>query len=177
MLKYNFKKFFTDHLIHNDEWFCNGHFMINKSVLTGTQKKVFDNNYKNEETISNFMKFIDNAKKVYEDTKEPQEFIPEKVIYYEKDKYNIFYNETIDLTVQEEYYNFLTDRKCKLYKGESAISPITIVDKNNEVVGMLLPVRVDSLWLDNGIDYDDYITQLEEEKQIKKAKRELKKVI
>lgn len=176
MLKYNFKKFFTDYSIHNDDWFSNGYFVINKSILTGTQKKVFDDNEKNEESINNFIEFVNKAKKVYEDTKEPQEFIPELVILYEKkEKFNIFYNRTIDLAIQERYYNFLTNRKCKLYKGERAIDPVVVIDNNSEVVGMVLPVRIDTTWLVSGVDYDDYIKQLEEEEQIKKAKRELKK--
>lgn len=177
MLKYNFKKFFSEHSIHNDDWFSNAHFIINKSILTGTQKKVFDNDYKNEETINNFLKSLDKVKRQFEDTKEPQQFTPELFIPYKKEKFDMIYNKTIDLAIQERYYNFLTDRNCKLYKGENSISPITIVDKNNEVVGMLLPVRVDSNWLDDGIDYKEYINELEAENQLKKAKKELKKVV
>ena len=174
MLKYNFKKFFKEHSLHDDNWFANGHFMLNKSILTAAQKRVFDDENKTEETISNFLQLVENARKFYDNTKEHQQFVPELVSYYD-DKYtsNIFHNNSIDLSIREEYYNFLTSRKCKLYKGERDINPVAVIDKDNEFVGFLLPVRVDKNEIVSGIDYDDYIKQLEDEK---KAKAERKKV-
>ena len=161
MAKYNFKKFFRTTTIHNDEWVTNGHFLINKSFLTGSQLKFIEEHPKNNGKINQIFSTLTTAKELFEESKEHQEFVPELIMEVEQqyhNSYNAIYNSNIELAVKEEYYNYFITRGCKIYKGNGSLNP-ALLYKGDEFVGILLPVKVDIELKMSAKDYNDYLAQ------------------
>ena len=169
MLKYNFKDFFKERLIHNNEWVTNGHFLIKKSILTKGQQKMINKHTQDDNKVTQLLSIIDTTKEQFEHTKEQLEFIPESIF---KSNYNVVCNSNKDLALREDYYNFLINRGCRIYKGNGSVNPAPIL-KDDELIGIILPFRITEGLINDLMSYDDYITQLKQEQQ---AKEELKKL-
>ncbi len=172
MLKYNFKDFFSSRLIHSENWASNGHFMFNKSILTKSQKDYLDKSERSNDTILKLMDIVTSTKENFDGVK----FNPSSIIIdYNSNgiTQNILYDENTNLAINENYYNFFIKRGCTLYKGKDRINPLLIFDKNNEYIGVLLPIRIDIDVVGSGLDYKNYINQLKQDKQ---AKDDLKKL-
>lgn len=178
MLKYNFKDFFKDNIIHNNEWVTNGHFLIKKSILTKGQQNFINKHPEDNNRLNIILPTVKTAMELFDDIKEPQEFIPESIFEVEShtkagtEIFKALYNSQLELALKEEYYNYFTNIGCKICKGNGSVNP-TLIFKNSEFVGILLPVRAREEKRQKEISYDTYITQLKQEQQ---AKEELKKL-
>ncbi|MGJ0846580.1 hypothetical protein ACR77J_07820 [Tissierella praeacuta] len=180
MLKYNLKDFFKEVTIHNDEWISNGHFMFRKSILTVGQQKMLEDFPQDTNRIKSLIDVAESTKERFEGSKEKFEFAPDLIFEAEvkgiegeiKESYSVLYNNELDLALREEYYNLFISRGCKIFKGNGSLNP-TLIFKDNEFVGILLPIRHNSELRKNAIDYNSYITQL---KQQHEEKDELKKL-
>ncbi|MFA7709443.1 MAG: hypothetical protein WCX82_04905, partial [archaeon] len=70
------------------------------------------------------------------------------------------------------YYNFLQSLKCRVcIVNESSSGIMVIYNKNIEFVGILLPLRLNHININNSQDYNEY---LEEQKAKQEAKKQSK---
>ncbi|HHV27969.1 MAG TPA: hypothetical protein GXX63_12355 [Tissierellia bacterium] len=175
MYKYNLKSFFEDRVIQNDEWVSNGHFLFKKSILPKRQQQMLEKFSQNKDKLNQILKIAEDAKESFMNSGEQsEEFLPELVFEYMLNgiKRDGLYNSKLQIAFNLEYYNMFMKNKCKIYKGNGSYNPAIIL-KNNEFVGILMPVRTTPEGLKNAITYEDYITQI---KQDQAAKTELKKL-
>lgn len=165
--KFSFSSFFKDvepeNVIYNDEWVTNGHFLFKRSILTKTLSKPLLKYPEGDMRKLNFvMDIIRDEKKNFDNRiSEPTPFVPDLIFRVRlkndiKDRLCV-YNKKSGIILRNDYYNFFTSRKCKIYKGTSKTSPAIIVDKNSEFVGILLPAIVDGTTVGKGINYDEYV--------------------
>lgn len=186
-LKYSFKSFFEDdyntkvRAYHNDEWVSNGHFAIKKSILTKTHLKVVNKHPQDIEMINKLINIAKNSKKIFNDKREDKktQFIPDFIMKdFPKNIGITVYDSNLDVLLRQDYYNFITDRKCKIYMGAGRLNPLIVYNKNNEFVGIILPVRTNKKDITKeGENYQNYITELEKEQQEqKRIKTERKKL-
>lgn len=172
MLKYNFKKMMQDKQVQNEEWVCQGHFLIKKSILTKTELKYI--NPKSEDGYIN--QLIDSANSM----KDRLEALGNRIIFNptsldldDNKEVNILYDGLNKIAINKEYYNMFTKKGCILYKGENKLDPILIY-KNDEFVGLLMLINIKDNFKGK-INYKNYISELEEKKQAKKELDKLKK--
>ncbi len=97
------------------------------------------------------------------------EFININFVSSSGEKYNVVINSD-EIVIREEYYNFFTSLKCKLYYDVNAskYAPLIIYDKENNIVGLVCGVKVKPEDINNAIDYNNYIA---EQKQKNKEKK------
>ena len=175
MYKYNLKSFFEDRVIQNDEWVSNGHFVFKKSILSKRQQQMLQKLPQNISKINLILKATEDTKNIFMESKERlEEFMPELVFEYILNgiKQIGLYNSKLEIAFNLEYYNMFMKNKCKIYKGNESYNPAIIL-KNNEFVGILMPVRTTPEKLKNAITYEDHIAQIKEEQR---RKAELKKL-
>lgn len=176
MAGYNFKNFFKDKKVHNSEYVSNAHFIIKRSLLTKKQNEFIDTFEENEQLAKNVVNILNDVVKREPDM-DVEEYIPDFIninfVSSSGEKYNIVINKD-EIVIKEEYYNFFTSLKCKLYYDTKAskYAPLVIYDKENNIVGIVCTVRVKPEELNNVIDYNTYIT---EQTQKTKEKREQNK--
>lgn len=180
-MKYNFKKFFDDNKIANNEWVSNGHFAIKRTALKkshNTFVDTFPDSHSRAESISSIVeKFIYNS---MNDT----EFIP---TLYNSEGFRNSDGKLLpalidknNFAINEEYYNFIKDLHCKLIynKEQETYKPLLIFDEDSEIVGIVLPVRIEHTKILEAIDYNTYLNKLATEKeQAKEAKQNQKKCL
>ena len=165
--KFSFSSFFKDvepeNVIYNDEWVTNGHFLFKRSILTKTLlKPLLKYPEGNMEKLNSVMDLIKNEKeKFHKQSSEPILFVPD-IIFKVRLKNDIkdrlcVHNKEMGITLRNDYYNFFTSRRCKIYKGTSKASPTIIVDKNLEFVGILLPAIVCDTTIRKGTNYGEYV--------------------
>jgi len=167
MANYNFKKFFNTNRIFNEEYVSNGHFIIKRLALTKTQ-----NNYIN--TFENKDNRIDNVIRTYNMSIEKEykydsiEFKPESIteIHSTDEDYMTLINEN-NIVIKEEYYNFIISIKCRAFYVED-IKLCYIYNSDNEIIGIVMPVRVLPDDISRSTNYSEYIA-------LQKTKREEKK--
>ena len=122
-LKYNFKNFFDDinntreRVYHNDDWVSNGHFAVKKDILTKTHLRIVNKHPQQIEPMTTIVQAIEGTKKLFEDKREDKkiQFKPDLIVLNYNNNRNIVYDKELDVALAEEYYNFITDRKCKIY--------------------------------------------------------------
>jgi hypothetical protein len=179
MTTYNFRNFFiTKSPIHNEEYVTNGFILIKKSMLKKSQLEYVNSFPINETTINSLQNMIK-----YESEKPIiTEFIPKWIKEnitdgYSGEKYNALIMERdrgykgcsenisiINIGINEQYYNFITALKCKLFiVNNDTVNPLAIYNSDNEFVGILLPIR--SLKIEGTENYTEYLNRLEKEKQ------------
>ncbi len=165
--KFSFSSFFKDvepkNVIYNEEWVTNGHFIFKKSILTKTLLKPLLKYPEGDMKKLNFvMDIVKDEKKNFDnESSEPILFVPDLIFKVRlkndiKDRLCV-YNKKSNVTLRNDYYNFFTSRRCKIYKGTSKASPTIIVDKNLEFVGILLPAIVCDTTIRKGTNYDEYV--------------------
>jgi hypothetical protein len=185
-MKYNFKKFFDDNKIANNEWVSNGHFAIKRSALKkshNTFVDTFPDSHSRAESISSIVeKSISEFYKY--NSMNDTEFIP--TLYNSqgfKGSNGILLPAVINennIAINEEYYNFIKDLHCKLIynKEQETYKPLLIFDEDSEIVGIVLPVRIEHTKILEAIDYNTYLNKLATEKeQAKEAKQNQKKCL
>lgn len=188
-LKYDFKSFFCDDSnssvreYHNDNWISNGHFVVKKSILTKIHLRVVEKYPQDEEAMNKVVSIAKASKKIFESKAENEkvQFVPDFIMKnFSKNTGNVLYDSDLGVILRQDYYNFITDRKCKIYMGEGRLNPLVIYDKNSEFVGVILPVRNNNIDITKeGKSYKDYIVELkqeqEEQKRTRTARTERKK--
>lgn len=149
-LKYDFKSFFYDDSnssvreYHNDNWVSNGHFVVKKSILTKTHLRVVEKYPQDEETMNKVVSMAKASKKLFENKTENEkaQFLPDFIMKdFSKNTGNVLYDSDLEVMLRQDYYNFITDRKCKIYMGDGRLSPLVIYDKDGEFAGAIMPVR------------------------------------
>lgn len=172
MAGYNFKKFFKDKKVHNSEYVSNAYFIIKRSLLTKKQNEFVDTFEPNEQLAKNIVNILlDTIKR--ESDMELEQYIPESIninfVSSSGEKYNVVFNSN-EIAIKEEYCNFFTSLKCKLYYDTKAskYAPLVIYDKENNIVGLVCGVKVKPEDINNAIDYNNYITEQKQKKQRKK---------
>ena len=183
MASYNFKKFFTDNKIANKEWASNSYFAIKRSELKkshNTYIDTFSDSNSRAESISNIVK--DSISKFHNYySMNDTEFIP--TLYNSEGFKNskgkllpaIIDNNNVAINI--EYYNFIKALDCKLvYNTEgSTYSPFMIFNKDSEIIGIVLPVRMEHEKILKAIDYNVYLNRLATEKEKAKEARQNRK--
>lgn len=186
-LKYDFKSFFCDDSnssvreYHNDNWISNGHFVVKKSILTKTYLRVVEKYPQDEEAMNKVVSIAKASRKIFESKAEDEkvQFVPDFIMKdFSKNTGNVLYDSNLGVILRQDYYNFITDRKCKIYMGEGRLNPLVIYDKDGEFAGIIMPVRSNGIDIaKEGENYKDYITELKQEQQEEKmAKAEFKKL-
>jgi hypothetical protein len=169
MSSYNFKNFFSEKTIHNNECASNAHFLIKKSELKKSQLEFVNAFPMDEKLINSMSETLKNESRKDIIT----EFIPERIT---KDiDYNILIMRTDsgNIAIQEGYYNFLQSLKCRVcIINESSSGILAIYNKNIEFVGILLPLRLNHINISNSQDYNEYLEQLEVEKEAKEQSKQ-----
>jgi len=179
MSNYNFKEFFTNNtvycnkVIHNNEYASNTHFLIKKTELKNNQIEfinsfpVADTSYNNQ-----FSQIISGQLKMDIET----EFKPERI--------NVGYDHNIvimgEVGIKEGYLNFLESLKCKLFvvKSDRKWNLLSIYNKDNEFVGVVLPIKLSLTQASESISYDEYLDNLKAEQEAKKlSKQDSKKCL
>ncbi len=165
--KFSFSKMLKSvpkaNVIYDDEWVTNGHFLFKRSILTKTLLKPLLKYPEGDMKKLNFvMDIIKDEKKNFDNqSSETILFVPDlifKVCLKNDIKDRLYvYNKKSGITLRNDYYNFFTSRRCKIYKGTSKVSPTIIIDKNLEFVGILLPAIVHDTTIGKGIKYDEYV--------------------
>lgn len=168
MLRYSFKGFFQDKsrasrvdVYHNDEWVSNAHFVCKKDILLKSQRNFIDEHKKTELMIDDVLdniinKEIDRFNKI---NKDERVFTPTHINTYPDKTENIVYDEVLEVSIKEKYYNYFTRRNCVIYKGQDDKNPL-IIARNGEFIGILLPCRVGQKLVNQSIPITDYYTQL-----------------
>ncbi len=176
MAGYNFKNFFKDKKVHNSDYVSNAYFIIKRSLLTKKQNEFVDTFEPNEQLAKNIVNILlDTIKR--ESDMELEQYIPESIninfVSSSGKKYNVVFNSN-EIAIKEEYYNFFTSLKCKLYYDTKAskYAPFVIYDKENNIVGLVCGEKVKPEDINNAINYNNYIT---EQKQKSKEKKEQNK--
>lgn len=176
MAGYNFKKFFKYKKVYNSEYVSNAYFIIKRSLLTKKQNEFVDTFEPNEQLAKKIMNILlDTIKREFD--MELKQYIPEFIninfVSSSGEKYNVVINSD-EIVIREEYYNFFTSLKCKLYYDVNAskYAPLIIYDKENNIVGLVCGVKVKPEDINNVIDYNNYIA---EQKQKNKEKKEQNK--
>lgn len=158
MLKYDFKKFFSENGYRNNEYITNGHFIIKNSILTKSELN-FTNKHVTEDDnkIQTIASYLARSEDKFNEVSNRIEFKPTHFIKGEK--YNMIHDSNSDVNLNEEYFNMLQSKQCKIYKIDTGRTfPFAIV-KDNEFVGIALPIY-NIREYDNKISYSDYITEI-----------------
>ena len=183
MAGYNFKKFFDNNKIANSEWVSNSYFAIKRSALKKSHNTFIDtfpDDNSRAESISNIVKSsISDFYNYY--NMNDTEFIP--TLYNSEGFKNskgkllpaIIDNNNVAINI--EYYNFIKALDCKLvYNTEgSTYSPFMIFNKDSEIIGIVLPVRMEHEKILKAIDYNVYLNRLATEKEKAKEARQNRK--
>jgi len=179
MKKINFKEFFTNDIsysnkaIHNSEYASNTHFLIKKTELKSNQLEFVnsfpeaDINYNNQ-----FSQIVSSQSKIDID----MEFKPER-IHIGHDHNIVIMGE---VGIKEGYLNFLKSLKCKLFimKSDKKWNPLSVYNSDNELVGVVLPIKLDMTKTSESIAYSEYINNLKLEHEAKElSKQNLKKCL
>jgi len=179
MKKYNFKEFFTNDVaysnkvIHNSEYASNTHFLIKKTEIKSNQLEFVnsfpeaDVNYNNQ-----FSQIVFSQLKM--DTE--QEFKPER-IHIGCDNNIVIMGE---VGIKESYLSFIESLKCKLFimKSDKKWSPLSIYNSNHEFVGVVLPIKLNMVQVNESIDYNEHLDNLKLEQEAKElAKQNSKKCL
>lgn len=168
MANYNFKKLFDEYrpIIHNEEYFSNAHFLLNKSILTKAQLN-FINQHKPDDRCSELVKhFLKDEPLVI------TELIP--AMYRPDEKLIMQYNNQ-NYAINEEYYNFLIAKECKIYITQENNRMPYAVYKNEKYIGMIMPMIVDADDICNSISLTEHIKQLQEAEQLKQERKQAMK--
>lgn len=186
MAKYNFKKFFDNNKIANTEWVSNAYFAIKRLELKKSQNTFIDtfpeSNSRAESIEGIVNKSISDFYKYY--SKDDTEYIP--TLYNSQGYKNskgelapaIIDNNNVAINI--EYYNFIKDLGCSLVynKGRNTYEPLMIFNKDSEIVGIVLPIRMEHEKILEAIDYNKHLEKLEvEKKQAKIVKQNSKKCL
>ena len=186
MASYNFKKFFTDNKIANNEWASNSYFAIKRTALKkshNTFVDTFPDSHSRAESISSIVeKSISEFYKY--NSMNDAEFIP---TLYNSEGFRNSDGKLLpalidknNFAINEEYYNFIKDLHCKLIynKEQETYKPLLIFDEDSEIVGIVLPVRIEHEKILKAIDYNAHLEKLTIEKaQAKEAKQNQKKCL
>lgn len=154
MTKYNFRKFFYNTIVHNSEYVSNGYFLVKTLILTKKQLQII-NSFSSNEELTN--RLVNNVLKPLVDkygNNKGIEFIPGCIDQNNKNVYMV--NDNRITCLKAEYYHWLTSRKCNLYIVGDQKDPL-FVYKNNEFVGILLPVKVRNFTVNDKIDYQKWL--------------------
>jgi hypothetical protein len=170
-MNYNFRNFFiTKSPIHNEEYVTNGYFLIKKSELKKSQLDYINSFEMNEPIINSLQTMLKNE---FEKSI-TAEFIPHliktnvNVLIMNCDNENISFSH---VAIMEEYYNFVTTLKCKVFiVNNNSLNPLSIYNSNNEFVGVILPYRITESVITDTQDYKDYLNNKEVEREAKEQK-------
>ena len=179
MKKFNFKEFFTNDIsysnkvIHNNEYASNTHFLIKKTELKNNQLE-FVNGFPEADVSYNnhFSQIVSSQLKINTE----QEFKPER-IHIGCDNNIVIMGE---VGIKESYLSFIESLKCKLFvmKSDKKWSPLSIYNSNHEFVGVVLPIKLNMVQVNESIDYIVYLDNLKLEQEAKElAKQNLKKCL
>lgn len=165
MYKYTFKDFLNKDKNGWDgynagDYFTNSHIVLDRRLLTKSQNKVVEELRPQSDNMrDNIARLLDEVSDIIGD--KPSEdllFEPDLVLgRIEERGRNIFHDSDLNLSIREMYYNYIKARGCEIYLGEGKHSP-TAIYKGNELVGILMPMRVDSV--KGQEDYSEYIKSL-----------------
>ena len=179
MKKFNFKEFFTNDVtycnkvIHNSEYASNTHFLIKKTELKSNQLE-FVNSFPEADASYNnhFSQIVSSQLRI--DTE--QEFKPER-IHIGCDNNIVIMGE---VGIKESYLSFIESLKCKLFvmKSDKKWSPLSIYNSNHEFVGVVLPIKLNMVQVNESINYNEYLFNLKLEQEAKElAKQNSKKCL
>lgn len=161
----SFKNLFTKPPIHNEKYVTNGHFLIEKSELKKNQLECV-NSFPTTNTLNNQ---IDQLVKTEMYKTTTIEFKPERI--FQDEEYNLLISENIG--INKNYYNLVHSLKCRLFNVESdhKNNPLSIYNTNNEFVGVVLPVKMNRVNIEQSIEYNQYL----EEQKIKQVEEKQRK--
>lgn len=152
--------------IHNEDYFCNGHFMLKKSLLNNTELKRIEKVDIDTRTLNGMIEgTIKPIEQDLDHYRSLPEFTPGRVKGIEdiSDRKNakILIDDTTGIALNEYYYNYIVKvKRCTIHAGEGIYKPLTVFDKQGEMVGILLPMRIEESE-DKGMDYTEYMQELE----------------
>lgn len=152
--------------IHNNEYVSNAHFLIKKSELKKNQLE-FVNSFSMNDKFNNQIEQIIKSEL---DKNTVTEFKPERI--YIDNEYNILIMNGVG--INEDYYNFTQSLKCRIFIVESNTNynPLSIYNSNNEFVGIVLPIRLNRVNLENSQDYNEYLEQLKTKQEAKEQSKQ-----
>ncbi len=158
---YVFRDFFDYGRIATQDWVSNGHFIIKRSELRKTQNAFVDT-FPEDYRANSIKEVYDNIVDKYHKYSglNDVEFVP-KFIDFDFEDSGKHYNILIDknnVIIREEYYNFVKSLKCKLIYNTEDTTILIIFNKDNDIVGVLLPIRVKGLGvvLERSKNYNNY---------------------
>ena len=158
--------------VHNEDYFCNSHFMLKKSILNKTELKRIE---KVDMDTGRLKSILDHTIEPIEQDlathKKADKFKPYKVLNVNdisnRKNAKMLYDSYTGVTLNEYYYNFICKvKKCTIHVGKTIRSPLTVFDKQGEFVGIVLPMITRENESD-GMDYNEYMKALENIKSSK----------
>jgi hypothetical protein len=181
-MNYNFKNFFKQNKISNNEYACNAHFIIKRSELTNAQNNYIDT-FSQDKRVESMIKIYNDV--LAKESSQIIEIVPALLgkLTNTEEEYDIVINSN-NIAIREEYYNFFKSLNCRVFYDtfydikKSSFNPLTVYNKDNEVVGIVCPVKLEQEDIENAKDYNSYIDDLKEkEEQDKQNKQDKKKCL
>lgn len=172
MKKYSLAQAMKVHHVHNEDYFCNSHFMLKKSILNNTELKIIEKVDMDTEKLKGILDHtIEPIEQDLATHKKADKFKPYKVLNVNdisnRKNAKMLYDSYTGVTLNEYYYNFICKvKKCTIHVGETIHSPLTVFDKQGEFVGIVLPMIMKGNESD-GMDYNEYMKALENIKSSK----------
>lgn len=158
--------------VHNEDYFCNSHFMLKKSILNNTELKRIESVDIDTERLKGILDHtIEPIEQDLATHKKADKFKPYKVLNVNdisnRKNAKMLYDSHTGVALDEYYYNFICKvKKCTIHVGETIHSPLTVFDKQGEFVGIIMPIRTEKNESD-GMDYNEYMKALENIKSSK----------
>jgi len=165
-MSYKFKDFFLKDKFVTDELLSNNHFLIKLNCLKKTQKNLVSTFPVSDESRKSMLEKLFTREEERTQQENTTEFEP---MYYSKESDGVLLTKD-NVAVQEMYYNFIKDLKCRLFYYPGMLnSPMPIFrGEQFEFVGVILPYRLNDY--NNKITYEAHLDQLKNKKAEVKAK-------
>ncbi len=159
-MSYKFKDFFLKYKFVADELLSNNHFLIKLNCLKKNQKNFVLTFPVSDESRKSMLEKLFTREEARTQQENTTEFKP---MYYSKESDGVLLTKD-NVAVQEMYYDFIKDLKCKLFYYPGILnSPMPIFrGEQFEFVGVILPYRLNDY--NNKITYEAHLDQLKNNK-------------
>ena len=169
-MSYKFKDFFLKDKFIVDELLSNNHFLIKLNCLKKTQKNLVLTFPVSDESRKSMLEKLFTRE---EERTQQENTIEFKPMYYSKESDGVLLTKD-NVALQEMYYDFIKDLKCRLFYYPSMLnSPMPIFKGEQlEFVGVILPYRLHDY--NNKITYEEHLDQLKDKEAEKASKTKAK---
>jgi len=169
MASYNFKRFFKEKLIHNDDYVSNAHFIIKKSILKKLQIEYINGFDKTED--KDIIKLFKSTIKRELEKPVLIEFTPSLFLHLTESNIVIMKYDNKYYGINEKYYNYIQSLSCKINITSELPHEALSIYKYNNFMGIIYPMYLKDEYSESMIDYNEYLAEEELQAQIKRKSR------